>query len=622
MKSQAGGSFRITYNNWNPQEQKLREALCTLANGFIGTRGAAEEKNQDDFNYPGTYILGGYNRAKTEISGRSIENEDLVNFPNWLFLSFRAEGGQWLDLDKFKIHYYQQRLEMKNGVLEREFQIEDAHGRQTSILSRRIMSMLGKHLAGIQWSFTPKNWSGKVEIKSALDGTVINDNVNRYSDLESNHLEPLGTEEINEDGILLMVQTRQSKITMAQAARTKIYCEGEVEKVSTVITQKRAYIDHTLSFSARKGKEYKIEKIVAIYTGRDRAISEPALEASKDILRAKRFKNLLLRHQQAYQRLWPSADIGVIGNKEVQKLVRLHVFHVLQTVSLNTIGMDVGVPARGIHGEAYRGHIFWDELYIFPFLNFRFPEITRSLLMYRYDRLDEARHAARKDGYKGAMFPWQSGSNGREESQVLHLNPDSGNWLPDNTHLQRHVNSTIAYSIWNYYLATEDRQFLSFFGAEIFLSIALFWASKAVYNKKRNRYEFHGVVGPDEYHTSYPDSEDQGLKNNAFTNVMAAWVLQKALEILELIEKSRRRELLKELEISNKECAKWKKISKQIFVLLIKDGIISQFEGYENLEEFPWEEYRKKYGNIQRLDRILEKEGNSINIKSVNRPMS
>lgn len=613
MKSQSGGTFRITYNNWKPEEQKLREALCTLGNGFVGTRGAAEEKNQDEFNYPGTYILGGFNRAKTEISGRNIENEDFVNFPNWLFLSFRVEDGEWLDLDKFKIHYYQQRLEMKNGVLEREFRVEDAQGRQTRILSRRVVSMLDKHLAGIQWSFTPENWSGKVEIKSALNGRIINDNVDRYSALESNHLEPLGTEEINDDGILLKVQTRQSQITMAQAARTKIYCEGKSEKVSKVLTEKRGYIDHTLSFSVEEKKEYQIEKIVAIYTGRDRAISEPALEASKDIIRAKRFKNLLSRHEHGYQRLWPNADIGIIGNKEVQNLARLHIFHVLQTVSLNTIGMDVGVPARGIHGEAYRGHIFWDELYIFPFLNFRFPEITRSLLMYRYDRLDEARYAAQKEGYKGAMFPWQSGSNGREESQVLHLNPESGNWLPDNTHLQRHVNSTIAYNIWNYYLATEDRQFLSFFGAEIFLSIALFWASKAIYNKKLKRYEFHGVVGPDEYHTSYPDSEEQGLKNNAYTNVMAAWVLQKAVDILELIEKSRRRELLRELGINTKECEKWEKISRNIYVPFIKDEIISQFEDYENLKEFPWAEYRKKYNNIQRLDRVLEKEGDSTN---------
>jgi trehalose/maltose hydrolase-like predicted phosphorylase len=431
--------------------------------------------------------------------------------------------------------------------------------------------------------------------------------------LESHHLNPLDAKEIDDNAILLVVQTKQSKITMAQAARTTLYHKEAPLETITETNQKEGYIEQILRFEAKEGKKYTLEKIVAIYTSLARAISEPSLEACKDIKRAGRFGEILLRHEHAYERLWHRADIGIINGDKVQQLLRLHIFHILQTVSLNTIGLDVGVPSRGLHGEAYRGHIFWDELYIFPFLNLRFPEITRSLLMYRYYRLDEARHAAKEEGYKGAMFPWQSGSNGREESQVLHLNPKSGRWIPDNTYLQRHVNAAIAYNIWNYYLATDDQHFLSYFGAEIFLSIASFWASKATYNDERDRYEIHGVVGPDEYHTSYPGSEEQGLKNNAYTNVMAAWVLQKAIEILDLIEKSRRRELLKELGIDDEEHSLWSEISKKMYVPFIEDGIINQFEGYEELEEFPWEEYRKKYDDIHRLDRVLENEGDTPN---------
>ncbi|MGM1054961.1 MAG: glycoside hydrolase family 65 protein [Bacteroidota bacterium] len=606
-------AFQITYNDWKPEKQKLREALCTLGNGFIGTRGAAEENSNNDFNYPGTYIAGGYNRAKTEISGRKIENEDLVNFPNWLCLSFRPEGGEWLNLEEVEILDYKQVLDMKKGTLERIFKIKDLEGRITSIHSRRLVSMKDLHLAGIQWHFTPQNWSGNIEIRTALDGTVINDNVARYRELEGQHLDPLKTEVINENSMLLLVQTKQSKITMAQAARTQIYYRQKVVKSDISTQQKGGYIEQVFHFSAKEGKKYVIEKIVAIYTSRDRAITEPSIEACKDIKRAGRFKKMLFRQKEAYRFLWHRSDIGIIGNKKIQQLARLHIFHSLQTISPNTMSLDVGVPARGLHGEAYRGHIFWDELYIYPFLNLRFPEITRSLLMYRYYRLDEARNAAKQEGNKGAMFPWQSGSNGREESQILHLNPKSGNWIPDNTHLQRHVNSAIAYNIWNYYVASDDKLFLSYFGAEMFLSIALFWASKATYNKDRDRYEIHGVVGPDEYHTSYPDSDEQGLKNNAYTNILAAWVLQKALEILELIEKSRKRELLRVLGIDDAEFSLWQDISKKMYVPFIEDGIISQFEGYEMLQEFPWKDYQEKYDDIQRLDRILEKEKDSPN---------
>ncbi|RNL94523.1 glycoside hydrolase family 65 protein [Sinomicrobium pectinilyticum] len=607
-------TFCLTYHGWDPKEQKLREALCTLGNGYLGTRGAAEENSNNEFNYPGTYIAGGYNRAKTEIAGRTLENEDLVNFPNWLCLSFRPEGGEWLNLEETEVLDYEQKLEMKKGILTRKFRIKDPHYRITSIESRRLVSMKDMHLAGIQWNFTPENWSGDIEIRTALDGTVINNNVARYRELENRHLKPLYSEVIDKDVILLLVRTAQSDITMAQAARTRIYTQEKKQLKTTVSShQKDKYIEQVLGFHAEEGKKYTIEKVAAIYTSRDPSISEPSLEARKDIQRAGPFSEMLEKQQDAYQFLWHRADIGISGNKKVQQLVRLHIFHNLQTISPNTIPLDVGVPSRGLHGEAYRGHVFWDELYIFPYFNLRFPEITRSLLMYRYYRLDEARYAAKKEGYKGAMFPWQSGSNGREESQVIHLNPKSGNWIPDNTHLQRHVNAAIAYNIWNYYLTTEDRLFLSHYGAEIFLSIARFWAGKAKYNRDRDRYEIHHVVGPDEYHTSYPDSGEHGLKNNAYTNVMTAWVLQKALEILDLIEKSRKEELLLHLAIDEKELSLWKKISKKIFVPFIKDGIINQFEGYEQLQEFPWEEYREKYGDIQRLDRVLESEGNSPN---------
>jgi trehalose/maltose hydrolase-like predicted phosphorylase len=606
-------AFCITYNNWKPKKQKLREALCTLGNGYIGTRGAAEENSNNEFNYPGTYLAGGYNRAKTEISGRTIENEDLVNFPNWLCMSFRPEGGKWLNLEEVKVLDYRQNLEMKNGTLERIFRIKDEKGRITSIYSRRLVSMKDMHLAGIQWHFTPENWDGKVEIRTALDGTVVNDNVARYRDLENHHLEPLSTKVVDENSMLLLVQTKQSKITMAQAARTRVYCGQEIVSGDINSHQAEGYIEQIFSFTVNERKKYDVEKVVAIYTSKDKAITEPSLEACKDIKRVGRFEELLSRQKEAYQFLWHRSDIGIIGSKKIQKLTRLHIFHSLQTTSLNTIGLDVGVPARGWHGEAYRGHIFWDELYIYPFLNLRFPETTRSLLMYRYYRLDEARYAAKQEGYKGAMFPWQSGSNGKEESQVLHLNPESGNWIPDNTHLQRHVNSAIAYNIWNYYIAADDKLFLSHFGAEIFLSIALFWASKATYNSERDRYEIRGVVGPDEYHTSYPDSDEQGLNNNAYTNFMAAWVLQKAIEIMDIIEKSRKRELMRSLGINDEEFSLWQDISKKMYIPFIEDGIINQFEGYEKLEEFPWENYREKYDDILRLDRILENEGDTPN---------
>src|SRR5919204_525114 len=190
-------------------------------------------------------------------------------------------------------------------------------------------------------------------------------------------------------------------------------------------------------------------------------------------------------------------------------------------------------PAPGWHGEPSRGHVFWDELFVFPFLAFQRPILASALLDYRHARLGAARAAARAAGYQGAMFPWQSGSNGREETQQVHLNPKSGRWLPDHSRNQRHVNIAIAYNVWQHYLITGSIGFLRFVGAELLVDIARFWASIATYDAEQDRYEIRGVMGPDEYHEGYPASDEQGLRNNTYTNVMAVWVLQRALEALE-----------------------------------------------------------------------------------------
>jgi trehalose/maltose hydrolase-like predicted phosphorylase len=364
----------------------------------------------------------------------------------------------------------------------------------------------------------------------------------------------------------------------------------------------------------RQRQKLRVEKVVAVQTSHDFAISEPGIDARKWARRAARFEELLALHETRWRHLWSTSDIVLDdGGQETQPILRLHIFHLLQTVSPNTIDRDVGVPARGWHGEAYRGHIFWDELFIFPFLVLRFPELTRSLLMYRYRRLDEARQAARESGYAGALFPWQSGSDGREESQKLHLNPESGRWLPDVSNLQRHVNAAIAYNVWLYHQATGDMEFLADHGAEMLVEIARFWASLASYHAGHHRYEIRGVMGPDEFHTHYPGAADPGLNNNAYTNVMAAWVLRCACGVLDQLDEERGEKLREALSIEEEELVRWDDISRKLFIPFHGDGIISQFEGYERLEEFDWTGYRQKYGNIQRLDRILEAEDDDVN---------
>ena len=604
-------TWKLTYSEYDPEQEMLREALCTLGNGYFATRGAGEETSAGEFTYPGTYLAGGYNRAVTEMAGRDIVNEDLVNFPNWLALHFRIEGGDWFDLNQVKILSYRQELDLKEGVLVRCVRFKDSGGRTSTVKTRRLVSMADPHLAGLELRLSAEDWSGKVDLRTAIDGRVINSGVARYRQLASKHLVPEGTFKVEEDTLLLVTETTQSEIRMAQAARTRVYRGDERVSVTPKMVSEPDYIYQEFAFDIQAGTPVTVEKIVSLYTSRDSALADSARSAEYAAQRAGRFQDLFQAHTLAWKHLWNRCDIELEPARDEQMVLRLHIFHLLQTVSPNSIDLDIGVPARGWHGEAYRGHIFWDEIYIFPFLNQRIPEITRALLHYRYRRLPEARFNAAEEGYKGAMFPWQSGSSGREETQVVHLNPKSGRWLPDKSRLQRHVNIAIAYNVWQYYQATGDTEFMLFYGAEMLLEISRFWASICTFDEELGRYEIHGIMGPDEYHEEYPGAEEPGLSNNAYTNLMVVWLMLRALDSLDMLPDYRRAELTEAIGFTEAEAEHWRDIACKMRVVFQADGIISQFEGYEKLKEFDWAGYRKKYGNIMRLDRILEAEGDS-----------
>jgi alpha,alpha-trehalase len=442
---------------------------------------------------------------------------------------------------------------------------------------------------------------------------VTNSGVARYQQLENAHLIPIETRSVNDETIFLQVETNQSHIRIAEVARTRLLYDSDFVPIKPTIVQKPGYIAQEFSIDLEEEKAATIEKIIALCTSRDDAISESGGAACKQVEHASSFDHLLEEHILSWDLLWRRSYIAIKDSERVALILNLHIFHLLQTVSPHTIDVDAGVPPRGLHGEAYRGHVLWDELFIFPFLNFTIPDITRALLMYRHRRLDEARWAAEEAGYEGAMYPWQSGSDGREESQELHLNPCSGRWIPDNSQLQRHVNLAIAYNVWLYYQVTGDINFLSFYGAEMLIEIARFWASIARYNRSLDRYEIHKVMGPDEFHDAYPDSDEPGIDNNAYTNIMAVWVLCRTLEAIDLLPSDRREALWDKLGLRREELERWEDITRKMRVVFHDDGIISQFEGYEQLKEFDWQRYRERCGNIHRLDRILEAEGDTPN---------
>jgi alpha,alpha-trehalase len=616
-------AWNFTFEGYEPANEKLREALCTVGNGYFATRGAAPESKAGQVHYPGTYAAGVYNRLFDTVSGITIDNESLVNLPNWLPLTFRIDGGDWFDIEAVTVLSYRQTLDLRGAVLTREVRFRDNAGRTSLVIQRRFVAMHAPHVAALSTTILAEDWSGRIEIRSTLDGNVRNSLVERYRDLADKHLELQDKREIANDSVLLAVQTNQSQIPIALAARTTLW-RGETrvpakENGATAgasatyqLVDQDAEIGHAIDVEMSMGETLTVEKMVTLFTGHDVATSKPADAAQRWLGGLGRFSEVLERHLTAWSHLWERSSIEFDQFTDELRILRLHLLHLLQTVSPNCADLDVGVPARGLHGEAYRGHIFWDELFIFPVLNLRFPMITRALLLYRHRRLPEACRAAREAGSSGAMFPWQSGSDGREESQRLHLNPRSGRWNPDASARAHHIGIAVAYNAWKFYQTTGDLAYLIDYGAELLAEIARFWVGRATFDRERARYSIRGVIGPDEFHSGYPHAPYDGIDDNAYTNVMAVWVIMRALDALELLPLPNLLDLREKLRLRDDELARWNEVSRRMFVPF-HDGVISQFEGYGDLEELDWDRYRDTYGNIQRLDRILEAEGDDVN---------
>jgi trehalose/maltose hydrolase-like predicted phosphorylase len=561
-------------------------------------------------NYPGTYIAGIYNRLESTVAGRVIVNEDFVNCPNWLPITFRIGEGDWFDPNNSEILSISRKLDFRSGLLQREMVIRDSAGRETQIISHRMASMAQPNIAALKYRLTPLNYSGKISIRSGLNGDLENGGVERYRDLNSKHLEPL-REGIVKNLSSIEVQTTQSKICIAQAARLEVYLENQpIDPEFTVVPSPGA-VWTTFEVDVAKKQSLGVEKLVSTHTSREE-ISGDLIEAAQSSLAyLESFDMVLQASVQAWDEIWKKIDIRVEGDRASQKVIRLNLYHTLATASPHHVMLDAGIPARGLHGEAYRGHIFWDELYILPLYNLHFPEVTRSALRYRYNRLEQARKYALEHGYRGAMFPWQSGSDGREETQILHLNPISGEWGPDHSSLQRHVSLAIAYNIWHYAWITRDQAFMGQYGTEMFLDICRFWASIAQLNPETGRWDIDRVMGPDEYHEKVTDSERGGLKNNSYSNIMAAWLFSRVHEILALTEDAKVQEIQERLQLESSEFQLWEEIRRAITIPISKAGILEQFEGYFDLEELDWDGYRKRYGDIHRMDRILKAEGKS-----------
>ncbi|MBN1871375.1 MAG: CBS domain-containing protein [Candidatus Omnitrophica bacterium] len=550
--------------------QHIQESLFTLGNGFIGSRGVLEEIPESAM--PGTFIAGLYDKSGAQV-------EELVNLPNPINFIVAAEGEK-LDMRFMEYIKHVRYLDMQKGMVFRRTVFQDGKKRRFLYKSLRFFSMNNPNLLEMKVSITLLN--GKAEL-TALD--IMDDSVANYGGLIYGFRRHFRLMDVDTKSDVLnyyAFRTHTSKIWVAYADFLMMERDG----------RQVALHDRFYDFELKAGETITFTKTMAITTSLQYRVSnlkEETLRILNNAVSAG-FERNAKDHIETWKTIWEHANIKIDGDELCDRALRFNIYHLVIAGFKGNFPMNIG--ARALTGQGYRGHIFWDsEIFMLPFYIYTDPLIAKNILLYRYYRLNGARSNAKVRGYQGVLFPWESGSKGDDVTPRYAKDIDGSVIKIETIEYEQHITADIAYGVYNYYRATEDTDFMVNQGAEIVMESARFWASRVTFNLSRKKYEIHNVIGPDEFHIN--------VKNNSYTNYMAAWNLEYAHDIYHDLKKNNPQELedlMSKIRLSEKEVAAWKEIGDNMFIPISKKtGIIEQFEGYFKKKETVVRNYDKQF---------------------------
>lgn len=565
----------IFQNEYNTEVNPRYETLFTLTNGYMGVRGTFEEGSEGERS--GNFIAGIFDKSDAQV-------REIVNAQNWLRIKLYVEGEE-LSLDKCQLIEFKRILDMKKGILFRSMLIKDSKDRITRIEGYRFISRSDLHRSAIKLFVTPVNYSGVVGIESIIDGTVLNSADSPKHRVK--HLKVADNSSLNKSGVYLETATIDDDIRIATGSAVRLYHYEDKEK-NNIAKFKRFLPLGEMSieyfeFDGTENKTVVIDKFIITYTSRDvkKGLLKSTVEKELFAFAGEGIDKELQRHIEVYEELWSVADINIEGDEEADKALRFNIFHLMSSVNEND--PMVSIAAKALHGEGYKGHVFWDtEIFMLPFFIYVHPKAAKTLLMYRYNMLDAARKNAALNGYKGAQYPWESADTGEEETPKWGFDY-KGNpvriWTGD---LEHHITADIAFAVWEFFRATEDIEFMLNYGAEVIFETARFWVSRCEYVKELDRYEINNVIGPDEFH--------EHVDNNAYTNYLAKWNIKKGLELINMLKEKYPEHyyaISNKICLTNEEIEKCKKVEEKIYIPYDKDKkLIEQFEGYFDKKDY------------------------------------
>lgn len=569
----------ILQDNYNPEDNLNYESLFCLSNGYLGTRGSYEEGTAKSI--PCTYINGVFDKSETFM-------RELANMPNWLGLKLYVEK-ELIGIENCEILEFSRALDMKNALLLKRMVLRDKKGRETLVEGVRIVSRANVHRMGIKLLVTPLNYSGIIEAENIVDGSVVN-----FCDAPRFKVKHIYLKEngpLSKDGgVYVGAATRDRHLHTGVGSFVEVYQDGMAVAKNRHFNGFGEQAVEFLDFVAQEGKTTEVIKYVGIYTEREVSRFDIHSCINKEITAFMEdgFDKETEAHKKVYDAMWEEADIRIQGDDDLDRAIRFNVFHLMSTGNEHDDRVNVG--AKLLHGEEYGGHAFWDtELFMLPFFAYVFPKTARNLESYRYHLLDAARENAKKNGFKGAQYPWESADDGTEQCPDWTIEPDGSCYRCYVAVYEHHVTAAVAYGIYDYVKITNDYDFLFHKGAEILMETARFWSSRCEYNREKDRYEIRKVTGPDEWH--------EPVDNNLYTNYLAKWNLRYVKELIHFLKSNHTdvyERLREKVGFDDDELNEWQEREEKMYLPREKGSkLLEQFEGYFDLQEVLIEEYDK-----------------------------
>ena len=563
----------LVVDGWEPALEPGIEGALALVNGYLGTRAAVEDGS--DASTPATFLNGVFDTATQAAAQAAATPQrqvvaaptpELVVAPDWCKLRVVADDAP-LTVETAEVLGHRRTLDLRRGVLVRDWRLRSL-GRTTRLRSLRFASLADRHLLGQVLEVAAEDWSGPLTVEAIVDGAVANEGGVR-------HLVGHRTRRLA-GGLLLEASTAERRIGICLASTVLATGDGGGPAGEDQLGE-RALVQR-YRFQVAPGQVLRLHKLVTVFTGRDDP--DPAALAAERLDEAATagLPTVLARSAAAWAERWTTADVEITGDEELQRRVRFASYHLIGCA--NPDDRHAAPGARSLTGERYKGHVFWDnEIFVLPFFTFTHPPTAHAVLGYRQHTLPAARHNAQARGWRGAAYAWESADTGEDVTPAYYVTAAGERKDVRTGEQEHHLNADIGFAVWQYWQATGDDAYLLAEGAELLVELARFWASRAE-RAADGRWHVRGVIGPDEYHEDVDD--------NAYTNQLAAWLLDRAVALTAWLRErhpDRWRSLQVALELDGSEPATWRAVAAGLVDGLAPEtGVIEQHRGFHQLQ--------------------------------------